>query len=219
MNTGNLVPSNLTLFLTVHFHAVHDYAATHIHITCFILHFHAASILICLSQTVLRDLIQTCTYNTIVYKSQWINWHPYRIWFSWSVTSKANLIKLLTFSSGPSHLLEITWGIYCFRVVSGGIFCLATSYLPYAFKRQCEQFFLCPPLRNLHYSVDFLHSLMMWSLLQLKHLLLLLWVASTSMALGSLVLALFTIPDLIKLRNCFLLPACFRSFLKSATNM
>ena len=30
---ANLVPLNLTLFLTVHYHAVHGYAATHTHIT------------------------------------------------------------------------------------------------------------------------------------------------------------------------------------------
>ena len=30
---ANLVLLNLTLFLTVHFCAVHDYAATHMHIT------------------------------------------------------------------------------------------------------------------------------------------------------------------------------------------
>ena len=33
--------------------------------------------------------------------------------------------------------------------------------------------------------------------------------------LGSLVLALSTIPDLIKFRSCFLFLACFKSFLKS----
>ena len=36
---------------------------------------HVAPILICLLQTVLIDLIQTCTYIMIVYKSQGINWH------------------------------------------------------------------------------------------------------------------------------------------------
>ena len=30
---ANLMPSNLTLFLMVHFHAVHGYAATHMCIT------------------------------------------------------------------------------------------------------------------------------------------------------------------------------------------
>ena len=29
---ANLMPLNLTLFLTVHFHAVHGYAVTHMHI-------------------------------------------------------------------------------------------------------------------------------------------------------------------------------------------
>ena len=35
---ANLMPSNLTLFLTVHFHAMHGYAATHMHFT----HVHAS---------------------------------------------------------------------------------------------------------------------------------------------------------------------------------
>ena len=82
---ANVIPSNLTLFLTVHSHAVHGYAATHMHIT----HIHASlpfchhhvvaslpPILICLSQTALIDLISTCTYSMIVYKSQGIDWHP-----------------------------------------------------------------------------------------------------------------------------------------------
>ena len=81
----NLVLLNLTLFLIVHFHAVHGSAATHMHIT----HVHASipfchhhviascsPILICLSQTALIDLISTCTYSMIVYKSQGIDWHP-----------------------------------------------------------------------------------------------------------------------------------------------
>ena len=69
----NLMSSNLTLFLTVHFHAVHGYATKHMHITCSMLLFHSATIiwlchvliLICLSQTVLIDSVQTCIYNTI----------------------------------------------------------------------------------------------------------------------------------------------------------
>ena len=82
---ANLMPSNLTLFLTVHLCAVHGYATTYIHITCFTLLFHSAttmhlhhatSILICLSQTLSIDLVQTCTCNMIVYKIQGIDWHP-----------------------------------------------------------------------------------------------------------------------------------------------
>ena len=73
-----------TLFLTVHFYAVHGYAAIHMHITHVTLPFHSATtmqlhhvlILICLFQTVLIDLVQTCTYNMIVYKIQGIDWHP-----------------------------------------------------------------------------------------------------------------------------------------------
>ena len=81
---ANLMPSNLTLFLTVHLCAVHGYATTYMHITCFMLLFHSAttmhlhhatSILICLSQTVSIDLVQTCTCNMIVYKIQGIDWH------------------------------------------------------------------------------------------------------------------------------------------------
>ena len=40
---ANLMPSNLMLFLTVHLCAVHGYAATHMHITYFILLFHSAT--------------------------------------------------------------------------------------------------------------------------------------------------------------------------------
>ena len=40
---ANLMPSNLTLSLTVHFHTVHGYAATYMHITCFMLLFHSAT--------------------------------------------------------------------------------------------------------------------------------------------------------------------------------
>ena len=39
---ANLVLLNLTLFLTVHIHAVHGYAATHAHHTCSMLLFHSA---------------------------------------------------------------------------------------------------------------------------------------------------------------------------------
>ena len=78
------ISSNLTLFLTVIFHAMHGYAITYMHTICFILLFHSATImqlhyvliLICLSQTVLIDLVQTCTYSMIVFKSQGIDWHP-----------------------------------------------------------------------------------------------------------------------------------------------
>ena len=63
---------------------MHGYAVTHMHITHVMLLFHSATavqlphvtpILICLSQTVLIDSVQTCTYNMIVYKSQGIDWH------------------------------------------------------------------------------------------------------------------------------------------------
>ena len=37
---ANLIPLNLTLFLIVHFHAVHGYVATHMHITHVMLLFH-----------------------------------------------------------------------------------------------------------------------------------------------------------------------------------
>ena len=37
---------------------------------------HYVLILICLSQKVLIDLVQTYTYSMIVYKSQEINWYP-----------------------------------------------------------------------------------------------------------------------------------------------
>ena len=37
---------------------------------------HVPPILICLSQTVLIDLVQTCTHIMLVYKDQGINWHP-----------------------------------------------------------------------------------------------------------------------------------------------
>ena len=40
---ANLMPSSLTLFLTVNFYAVHGYAATYMHITHVILHFHSAT--------------------------------------------------------------------------------------------------------------------------------------------------------------------------------
>ena len=82
---ANLVLLNLTLFLTVHFCAVHGYAATHMHITHVMLCFHSATamwlphvilILICLSQMVSIDSVQTYTYSMVVYKSQGINWHP-----------------------------------------------------------------------------------------------------------------------------------------------
>ena len=49
---ANLMPSNLTLFLTVHFHAVHGYAITHIHIThvyAFLLFCHCHAVAICCS--------------------------------------------------------------------------------------------------------------------------------------------------------------------------
>ena len=79
------MPLNLTLFLTVHFHAVCGYAATHAHHTCSMLLFHSATAMrlhydinlhYAHPKTVLVDLIQTCTYNMIVYKGQGINWHP-----------------------------------------------------------------------------------------------------------------------------------------------
>ena len=82
---ANLMPLNLTLFLTVQFCAMHGYTATHMCITHVMVLFHSATtmqlphvapILICLSQTVSIDLVQTCTYHMIVYKSQGINWHP-----------------------------------------------------------------------------------------------------------------------------------------------
>ena len=40
---ANLMPSNLTLFLTVHFCAMHGYAATHMRITHVMLLFHSAT--------------------------------------------------------------------------------------------------------------------------------------------------------------------------------
>ena len=40
---ANSMPSNLTLFLTVHLYAVHGYAATHMHITYIMLLFHSAT--------------------------------------------------------------------------------------------------------------------------------------------------------------------------------
>ena len=42
---ANLIPSNLNLFLTVHFHAVHGYAATHMCIMHIMLLFHSATIM------------------------------------------------------------------------------------------------------------------------------------------------------------------------------
>ena len=82
---ANLMPLNLTLFLTVHFHTVHGYAAihmciTHVYASFTFCHCHAVAscfpVLICLSQTVLIDSVQTCTHIRIVYKSQGINWIP-----------------------------------------------------------------------------------------------------------------------------------------------
>ena len=82
---ANLMPLNLTLFLTVHFHAMHGYTATymhtpHVYASLPFCHHYAVApcsfILICLSQTVSIDLVQACTYHMIVYKSQGINWHP-----------------------------------------------------------------------------------------------------------------------------------------------
>ena len=83
---ANLVLLNLTLFLTIHFCAVHGYAAIHMHIThvlCFspilpppcgciilLISIHACS------KQVLVDLIPTCIYRMIVYKGQEIDWHP-----------------------------------------------------------------------------------------------------------------------------------------------
>ena len=40
---ANLIPSNLTLSLIVSFHAVHGYAATHMHIIHIMLLFHSAT--------------------------------------------------------------------------------------------------------------------------------------------------------------------------------
>ena len=93
----NLMSSNLTLFLIVHFHAVHGYAATHMHIT----HVHASipfchhhviascsPILICLSQTVLIDSVQTCTCTMIVYKTVTV-WVPLSLTLKlWSCCGK-----------------------------------------------------------------------------------------------------------------------------------
>ena len=68
---ANLMPSNLTLSLTVYFCAVHGYAVTHMHITYVILLFHSATTMwlphVSLSyyafcRTVLVGLIQTCIY-------------------------------------------------------------------------------------------------------------------------------------------------------------
>ena len=81
----NLVLLNLTLSSTVHFCAVHGYAATHMHITHAMLLFHSATTMqlhhvfkspLCLPWTVLVDLIQTCTYLMTVYKGQGIDRHP-----------------------------------------------------------------------------------------------------------------------------------------------
>ena len=81
---ANLVLLNLTLFLTVHFCAVHGYAATHMHITHVMLLFHSATTMwlhhvihLCYAcPRVLVDLVQTCTYHMIVYKGQGIDWQP-----------------------------------------------------------------------------------------------------------------------------------------------
>ena len=42
---ANLMSSNLTLFLTIHLHAMHGYAATHMHITHVMLPFHSTTII------------------------------------------------------------------------------------------------------------------------------------------------------------------------------
>ena len=42
---ANLMSSNLTLFLTIHLHAMHGYAATHMHITHVMLSFHSTTIM------------------------------------------------------------------------------------------------------------------------------------------------------------------------------
>ena len=85
---ANLIPLNLTLFLTVHFHAVHGYAATHMHIThilCFssILPPPCSCIMPLISTMLALDSISRFDTNmytlydsTYICKSQGIDWHP-----------------------------------------------------------------------------------------------------------------------------------------------
>ena len=81
---ANLVLLNLILLLTVHFCAVHGYAATYMHITHVMLLFHSATTMwlhhvihLCYAcPRVLVDSVQTCIHHMIVYKGQGIDWQP-----------------------------------------------------------------------------------------------------------------------------------------------
>ena len=79
--------SNLTLFLTVYFHAVHGYAAIHMytpHVYASLPFCHCYEVASCSSYLDMPfpDSINRfsksmyCTYDMIVYKNQGIDWHP-----------------------------------------------------------------------------------------------------------------------------------------------
>ena len=81
---ANLKPSNLTLFLTVHFHAVNGYAITHMclpHVYASLLFCHCHAVASC-SPTLALDCIGRFDTNMytyvcrLIYKAQGINWHP-----------------------------------------------------------------------------------------------------------------------------------------------
>ena len=118
----NLILLNLTLFLTVHFCAVHGYAATHMHIThilCFssILPPPCGCIMLLISdyacpKTVLVDPIPTCTYSMVVYKDQGINWHPQSD--SLGVSPLKQTHSTHPFVSGLHRLVESLRQLTCF---------------------------------------------------------------------------------------------------------
>ena len=118
---ANHVLLNLTLFLTVHFCAVHGYAATHMHIThvlCFssILPPPCGGIMLLISAmpayTVSVDLVPTCTYNMIVYTDQGIDWHSQSD--SLGVSSLKQTCSTHPIISGLCHVVESLGQLICF---------------------------------------------------------------------------------------------------------
>ena len=135
---ANLVLLNLTLFLTIHFRAVHGYAATHMHITyvlCFssilpppcgciilLIFIHACP------KQVLVDLIPTCIYRIIVYKGQEIDWHPQSD--SLGVSPLKWTHSTHPIISGLHHLVESLRQLICFI---GCFIRIRLCHLPYPF--------------------------------------------------------------------------------------
>ena len=135
---ANLVLLNLTLFLTVHFHAVHGYAATHMHIThvlCFssILPLPCGCIILLISihacpKQVSVDSIPTCIYRMIVYKGQGINWHLQSD--SLGVSPLKWTHSAHPIISGLRHLVESLRQLICFI---GCFIRIRLQHLPYPF--------------------------------------------------------------------------------------